>query len=108
MFSLVEAMIANYMKGYAKAYAEGNLLSRKTTPRLVDIEVLLQKTPLYSINGRVYAEIGGNTLVNWNVNTDGSNQCIPYNTPLSRSRYRLFRFTFSIFVLNFVGKWCSC
>ena len=83
------------MKGYAKAYAESNLLSRKRT--LVDIEILLQKTP-YSINGRLYAEIGGNTLLDQNLTIDGSNQCRSYNAPLSRSRYRLFEFTFHIFV----------
>ena len=83
------------MKGYAKAYAEGNLLSRKRT--LVDVDILLQKTP-YSINGQVYAQIGGNNLVNRNLNIDGSLQCRRYNTPLSRSRYRLFSFTYSIFV----------
>jgi hypothetical protein len=85
----------NNMKGYAKAYAEANLLSRKRT--LVDIDILLQKTP-YSINGRLYAQIGGNTLVNRNLNIDGSTQCRSYNTPLTRSRYRLFEFTYSIFV----------
>ena len=83
------------MKGYAKAYAEGKLLSRKRT--LADIEILLQKTP-YSINGRLYAQIGGNTLVNRNLAIDGSYRCRTYNTPLSRSRYRLFSFTYSIFV----------
>ena len=83
------------MKGYAKAYAEGNLLSRKRT--LVDVDILLQKTP-YSINGRLYAQIGGNTLVNKNLNIDGSHQCRQYSTPLSRSCYCLFGFTYSIFV----------
>ena len=42
------------IKGYAKAYAEANLLSRKRT--LINIDILLQKTP-YSINGRLYAQI---------------------------------------------------
>ena len=83
------------IKGYAKAYAECNVLSRKRT--LADVEILLQKRP-YSINGRLYAQIGGNTLVNMNLNIDGSNQCRTYNTPLTRSRYRLFGFTYSIFV----------
>ena len=83
------------IKGYAKAYAEANLLSRKRT--LVDIDILLQKRP-YSINGRLYAQIGGNTLLNRNLNIDGSNQCRSYSTPLTRNRYRLFQFTYSIFV----------
>jgi hypothetical protein len=83
------------MKGYAKAYAEANLLSRKRT--LVDIDILLQKTP-YSINGRLYAQIGGNTLVDQNLYINGSNECSSYNTTLTRSRYRLFEFTYSIFV----------
>ena len=83
------------IKGYAKACAEANLLSRKRT--LVNIDILLQKRP-YSINGRLYAQIGRNTLLNRNLNIDGSNQCRLYNTPLSRSRYRLFGFTYSIFV----------
>ena len=83
------------IKGYAKAYAEANLLSRKRT--LVNIDILLQKTP-YSINGRLYAQIGGNTLLNRNLNIDGSNQCRSYSTTLSRSRYRLFGFTYRIFV----------
>ena len=83
------------IKGYAKAYAECKVLSRKRT--LADVEILLQKRP-YSINGRLYAQIGGNTLVNMNLNIDGSNQCRTYSTPLTRSRYRLFGFTYSIFV----------
>ena len=83
------------LKGYAKAYAECNVLSRKRT--LVDIEVLLQKTP-YSINGRLFAQIGGNTLVNRNLNIDGSYRCSTYNTPLTRNRFHLFSFTYSIFV----------
>ena len=85
----------NNMKGYAKAYAEANLLSRKST--LINIDILLQKTP-YSINGRLYAQIGGNTLVNENLNIDGTYQCSSYSTPLTRNRYRLFQFTYSIFV----------
>ena len=83
------------MKGYAKAYAEANVLSRKRT--LADIEILLQKTGT-TVRGKVFAEIGGNTLVNEDRTVDGSNRCRTYNTPLTRSRYRLFRFTYSIFV----------
>ena len=85
----------DYMKGYAKAYAESNVLSRKRI--LVDIEILLQKTPV-AITGRLFAQIGGNTLVNRNLNIDGTYQCSTYNTPLTRSRYRLFSFSYSIFV----------
>ena len=83
------------MKGYAKVYAEGKLLSRRRT--LANIEILLQKTA-YRIDGRLYAEIGGNTVVNRNLYVNGANQCSTYNTHLSRSRYRLFSFTYSIFV----------
>ena len=80
----------DYVKGFAKVYAKYKLLSRTGT--LANVEILLQKQP-HSKNGRLYAQIGGNTLVNRNLN-----QCSTYNTPLTRSRYRLFSFTFSIFV----------
>ena len=83
------------MKGYAKAYAECNVLSRKRT--LADIEILLQKTSS-TLNGRLFAQIGGNTLVNINLNINGTHQCSTYNTPLTRNRYRLFSFTYSIFI----------
>lgn len=83
-----------YMKGYSKVYAECNVLSRKKI--LADVEILLQKTGI-TLRGRVYAEINGNTLVN-NDHTVDRSRCYTYNTPLSRSRSRFYRFTYSIFV----------
>ena len=85
----------DYIKGYAKVYARYKILSRTGT--LANVEILLRKQP-YSINGRLYAQIGGNTLVNRNLYISGGYQCSTYNTPLTRSRYRLFSFTYSIFV----------
>ena len=85
----------DYIKGFAKAYAKYKILSKTGT--LANVEVLLQKQP-YSINGRLYAQIRGNTLVNRNFSINGSYQCSNYSTPLTRSRYRLFSFTYSIFV----------
>ena len=85
----------NYIKGYAKVYAEYKILSR--TGILANVEILLQKHP-YSMNGRLYAQIGGNTLVNRGLYIDGSYRCRTYNTPLIRSRFRLLSFTYSIFV----------
>ena len=83
------------LKGYAKVYAEANVLSRQRT--LADIQILLQKTGTL-IRGKIYAEIAGNTLVNQDRTVNGSVRCRTYNTPLTKSRYRFFSFTFSIFV----------
>ena len=83
------------MKGYARAYAECNVLSRKKI--LADLQILLQKTAT-TIHGRMFAEIGGNTLVNENLTINGSVQCHTYNTPLARSRYRFFTFTYPVFI----------
>ena len=85
----------NHIKGYAKAIAKYKLLSRRGT--LANIEILLRKQPS-SINGRLYAQIGGNTLVNRNLYIYGPHRCSTYNTPLTRSRYRLFGFTYYIFI----------
>ena len=85
----------DYIKGYAKVLARYKLLSRTGT--LANVEVLLQKQP-YSINGRLYAQIGGNTLVNRNLFISRPYQCSTYSTPLTRNRYRLFSFSYSIFV----------
>ena len=84
-----------HMKGYAKVYAEANVLSRKKT--LADIQILLQKTETM-IRGKIYAEIAGNTLVNEDRTVNGSIRCRTYNTPLTRSRYRFYGFTYSIFI----------
>ena len=50
------------------------------------------------IRGKIYAEIAGNTLVNQDRTVNGSVRCRTYNTPLTKSRYRFFSFTFSIFI----------
>ena len=57
------------------------MLTRKRT--LADIEILLQKTGT-TVQGNVFAEIGGNTLVNEDRTVDSSIQCQTYNTPLTR------------------------
>ena len=84
------------MKGRANFYAEGNVLSRKKT--LADIDVSLEKSGTV-LQGRMYAEIGDNNLLNYPLGPLSTyNQCLSYSTPLSRSQYRLFGFTYSIFV----------
>ena len=83
------------LKGFVKLYAEGNVLSRSKT--LADIEILLQKTGT-TVSVRMYAQIGGNTLLNKNMVRSGNSACARHSTPLTRNRYRLWGFTYSIFV----------
>lgn len=61
------------------------------------MEILIQKTP-HSLSGRLYAQIGGNTLLNRNMYINGARSCDTYTRPLTQGRYRLFGFTYSIFI----------
>ena len=85
------------MKGYAKFYAEANILSKKRS--LADIQILLQKTDTI-IHGKIYVEIAWNTLINEDRTVNGSNStyCCTYSTSLTRNRYPLIGFTYSIFI----------
>ena len=83
------------LKGFGKVYATGTVLSESRD--LADIEILLQKTGT-TLSGSIQAEIGGNTLVSRDLNSLDASSCVSYTTPLTRSRYRLFSFTHSIFV----------
>ena len=80
------------IKGYGKLYAECNLLSWQRT--LTDIEALVQKNGV-QIHGKVYAEIGGTIYVNENHYVELTYN---YEKNLYKSKYKLFGFTYSVFV----------
>ena len=86
----------NYIKAYGRAVAKGNVLSRSST--FADVLVDLRKTPT-TIYGHVYVYLAGNTLADYSRNYQlSSRRCYNYARQLAERRYRILRFSFSVFV----------
>ena len=84
----------NSMKGFAKACAVASFFGEKRD--LAEIEFKVEKSEA-AISGKAYAQIGGNTLLNYRRSVDVT-YCFSYERSLYERRQRLFRFSYSIFI----------
>ena len=84
----------NSMKGFARACAEANVFSNSRD--LAEVEFKVEKLEA-TISGRAYAQIGGNTLLNYRHSVDVT-YCLSYERSLYERRQRIFEFSYRIFI----------
>ena len=79
-------------KLFGKAIAKGNLFSRSST---IGEAMVLARADGSTISVKLYAEIGGNVLVNYNRKVQC---CLSKTQPVDSIRYTIIRYQHSIFV----------
>ena len=84
----------NSMKGFARACARAKVFGE--TRDLAEIEFKVEKSEA-TISGRAYAQIGGNTLLNYQRWVDAT-YCLSYERSLYERRQRIFQFSYSIWI----------
>ena len=88
----------NDMKGFARACATAQVFDY--TRDLAEIEFSVIKSGS-SIRGKAYAQIAGNTLINYDASVNAQ-KCFTYEKTLNQKSTRLFKLSYSIFI--YVGS----
>ena len=88
----------NNMKGFARACATVNVFDYSRDLAAVEFSVVKSGS---SIRGKAYAQIVGNTLLNYDTSVNAE-KCFTYDKTLNQKSIKLFSFSYSIFI--FVGS----